>query len=355
MYEDRTYEALLAEGLAQVSDNILKSEGSLVYNATSIIAMELEKLYQEAGYLTEQLDPDTADFDNLKKLCAQRGIYPEDATYAVVKIEGDAAIPIGARFNLSTFNYIVTEVISDVNYIYRAQCETAGSAPNTCLGTLTPITYVEGLKEAKITEILVEGADASTQEDMLKAYKESFSNSAFGGNVEQYKEEVNKFDGIGGCKVYPVWNGGGTVKIVPISSAYNTVSDELITQMQAELCPTPKKGYGIAAIGHDVTVESVKAKTVNISTTITYATGSSWDTLGEKITAAIESYLLSLRESWADGDELTCVTVYVSRVEAKILEVEGVLDVGDTTLNESASNLVLAWDEIPMLGEISHA
>lgn len=351
----RTYTDILTDGLNNISDNILKSEGSLVYNAVSIIAYELERVYQDEEYLINQLDPDTADFDNLKKLCAQRGIYPKDATNTIVKIEGDATIPIGARFNLGTFNYIVTEVISDASCTYKAQCETAGKAPNNYTGTLTPITYVEGLTSARITEILVEGTDASTQSDMLKEYKESFNNSSFGGNVEQYKEEINKFDGIGGCKIYPVWNGGGTVKAVLISSDYNTVSDELISEIQEEMCPTPKKGYGISAIGHDTTVESVKAKVINISTTITFTTGSSWDTLKEKITAAVESYLLSLRETWSDGDELTYITVYISRIEAKILEIEGILDIGDTTINESSSNLALSWDEIPTLGEISHA
>lgn len=351
----RTYTDILADGLNYISDNILKSEGSLVYNAVSIIAYELERVYQEGEYLLNQIDPDTADFDNLKKLCAQRGIYPSNATYATVKIEGNAAIPVGARFNLGIFNYIVTEVISDSSYTYKAQCETAGKAPNSYTGTLTPITYVEGLTEARITEILVEGADASTQSDMLKAYKESFDNSSFGGNVKQYKEEINKFDGIGGCKIYPVWNGGGTVKAVLISSGYNTVSTELVNEIQEALCPTPKKGYGISAIGHDVTVESVSTTTVNISTTITFTTGSSWDTLGEKITAAVEDYLVSLRKAWADGDELTYITVYISRIEAKILEIEGVLDIGDTTLNGASSNLILDWDKIPILGDISHA
>ena len=40
MYEDMTYEAILADGKAQISDGILKSEGSLVHNALSVIAYE---------------------------------------------------------------------------------------------------------------------------------------------------------------------------------------------------------------------------------------------------------------------------------------------------------------------------
>lgn len=352
MYEDKTYDALLAECKSIISDGILKSEGSLVHNAASIVAMECERLYMQADYLLEQLDPDTADYDNLLKLCAQRGIYPSDATHAIVKIVADAPLPVGSRYNLSIYNYTVIEAMSATEY--KAQCETAGSAPNACLGTVTPITYVADLNEAKITEILVEGEDATTQAELLKEYKDSFSNSAFGGNVEQYKEEADKFDGIGGSKVHPVWNGAGTVKVVVISSDYNAVSSELIAKMQDEFCREPQKGYGIAPIGHDVTVVSVSTKDVAISTKITYSSGASWDTIGGKITAAIESYLLSLREAWADGDELTSTIVYVSRIEAKILEVEGVLDVGDTTLNGSAKNLELPWDTIPMLGGISH-
>ena len=78
MYEDRTYQALLAEGKAQISDNILKSEGSLVHNALSALAYELEKFYIQADYLLEQLNPATADYDNLVKIYApQRGIYPQ--------------------------------------------------------------------------------------------------------------------------------------------------------------------------------------------------------------------------------------------------------------------------------------
>lgn len=352
MYEDRTYEALLKEGKAQISDDVLKSEGSLVHNALSILAYELERFYIQADYLLDQIDPETADDDNLLKLCAQRNIYPSDATYAVVKIESATALPIGSRFNLGPFNYIVSELIS--GYTYKANCETAGKEPNGYTGEVTPITYISGFEKAKITETIVDGEDSSSHDDMLKAYKESFENSAFGGNVEQYKENISKIAGIGGCKVYPVWNGGGTVKIIVQSSDYETVSENLIEEIQENFCPTPKKGYGIAAIGHDVTIESVTAKTVQVSTKITYATGYSWDTLGEKITEAIESYLASLRASWSEGDESSFITIYISRIEAKILEIEGILDVNSTTLNASTSNLELAWNEIPMLGDISH-
>lgn len=353
MYEDRTYQALLAEGKAQISDNILKSEGSLVHNALSALAYELEKFYIQADYLLEQLDPATADYDNLVKLCAQRGIYPKSATYAEAKLVGDVEIPIGARFNMGAYNYIVIGKIS--KYECLARCETSGSAPNELTGAVTSITYVQDLSEAKITEILVKGTDASTKEDLLIEYKNSFDSSSFSGNVAEYKQKLNAMEGIGGCKIYPVWNGGGTVKAVLISSDYGTVSEYLIKDIQEKMCPTPKAGYGIAAIGHDMTVESVKELAVNVKSKITFATGSTWDNCKNEIIAAVSGYITDQRKLWANGDENTYITIYVSRIESAILTCSGVLDIGDTTINGNVSNLALSWDAIPVMGTVEVA
>ena len=353
MYEDRTYQALLAEGKAQISDNILKSEGSLVHNALSALAYELEKFYIQADYLLEQLDPATADYDNLVKLCAQRGIYPKSATYAEAKLVGDVEIPIGARFNMGAYNYIIIGKIS--KYKCLARCETSGSAPNELTGVVTPITYVQDLSEAKITEILVKGTDASTKEDLLTEYKSSFDSSSFGGNVAEYKQKLNAVEGVGGCKIYPVWKDGGTVKAVLISSDYGKVSEYLIKDIQEKMCPTPKAGYGIAAIGHDMTVESVKELVVNVKSKITFATGSAWDNCKNEIIAAVSGYIADQRKSWANGDENTYITIYISRIESAILTCSGVLDIGDTTINGNTSNLALSWDTIPAMGAVEVA
>ncbi len=351
MYEDRTYDSLLAEGKAQISDDIIKSEGSLVHNALSIIAFELEKFYIQADYLLDQIGPETADYENLVKLCAQRGIYPSPATYAEARLVGDAEIPVGARFNLSAYNYTVIEKISKYEYI--ARCETAGSAPNELTGEVTPITFVKDLNTAQITEIVLRGADASTQEQLLEAYKASFDSSAFGGNVAEYKLKLNSMDGIGGCKIYPVWQGGGTVKAVLISSDFGPVSPYLVQEIQEAMCPTPHAGYGIAAIGHDMTVVSVSEVAANVATHITFMTGYNWESCQSAITAEIQSYINAQRRSWAAGDENTYITLYVSRIESAILSVQGVLDVGDTTINGTAANLVLTWDQIPAMGTVT--
>ena len=351
----KTYTDLLTDALNDIPDNVLKNEGSLVYNALSALAYELEKLYIQLDFLTEQSHADTADIDELTKIAADRGITRKAASPAVVKIEADAELPTGARFSLKSFNYAVTEFIEqkDDKYYYQAECETAGSAPNSLIGSLIPITYVDGLSAAAITEILVDGEDDETWDSLYQRYLESFETAAFGGNIAQYKEQVNAVSGVGGCKVYPVWNGAGTVKVVPISASFHACSDTLISNIQNLLQPEDESsGYGLAPIDHTVTVESVEELTVNVSTAITFKSGYSYETLKDTIEEAAAEFMTGLSKTWSEGDEKTGLTVYIARFEAAMLDIQGILDISDTTFNGTSANLTLSWNQIPVIGEV---
>lgn len=351
MYEDKTQAALLNEMLAQTSSVVAKYEGTLVYSALSALAYELERLYIQADYVASLIDVSTADYDSLVKIAAGRGIYPKEATNAIFKGLFDAAVPIGARFNLKGFNYVVQEQLEEEpNYTYMMMCEEAGSSANNLTGMLSAITYVEGLTSAEITGLLVAGEDAETRDGLYQRYIESFSSDAFAGNVAAYKQYFATYEGIADSKIYPVWNGAGTVKAVLIGSDYNAPSDYLIEQVVNAVMPEVDMGYGFAPIGHDVTIESVEEVMVNIITKITFSGSYTYALLQDKIQAEIEAYALSVRKAWADSDGLT---MYISRLESAILNVEGVLDVTGTTLNGVSANLTFGSDQIPVIGGIT--
>lgn len=353
MYEEMTYDQLLEDAKEDVGTGVQKGEGSLVFNALSALAFELEKLYREANYILNEAFADTADMEGLIRIAANRAITRKAATNAYVSITANVALPIGWRASLKGYNYQVTEALDETNHIYMAMCEETGSGPNELLGELIPIDYVDGLSSAVITEVLVAGEDDETQEDLLKRYLESFSTESFGGNIVAYKQRVDAIDGVGGCKVYPVWNGPGTVKVVVESADYGACSSYLINQIQEAAVPSEGgTGYGFAPIDHDVTIESVTEVPVNIVTTITYTAGYSWATIGDQITAAIANYIKSIAIAWPDGDATTEALVYVSRLEAAVLNVTGVTDITGTTLNGSTTNLRLDSDEIPVMGTL---
>lgn len=353
MYENKTYAALLTEAKGYIGDGVQKGEGSLVFNALSVLAYELEKLYIEANYILNQGYADTADLDGLIRIAANRGLIRKPATNAYVSITADAALPIGWRASLKGFNYQVTEELHATQHIYMAMCEESGSGPNELLGALIPIDFVEGLGSAVITEVLIPGDDEETKDELYKRYLESFSTEAFGGNIAAYKKLVNAVSGVGGCKVFPVWNGPGTVRVVVISADYGACSSYLIDQIQEMLVPSDGgSGYGYAPIDHDVTTVSVEEVTINIATTITYTPGYSWTDIGDQITAAVQNYIRSIATDWPEGDARTEALVYVARLEAAILNVTGVTDITGTTLNGSTLNLHLDADQIPVMGTL---
>ncbi len=355
MFEDMTFAALLDAGKRQVSDDVLKSEGSLVYNAIAALAYELEKLYIQADWIMKQADPAKADYENLVTLAAARAVYPAEATHAQVRMKADAAVPVGSRFSLSAYNYVVLEEMTDHTYNYRMQCEEAGSGPNELRGELVAIDYVDGLSSAAITELLVAGKDADGRDELYYKYLDSFKENSFGGNIAEYKERLMSFDGIGGAKIYPAWNGPGTVKAVLIGADYAPVSEYLIQEIQEAMMPVPAEGYGIAPIGHTVDIASAIGVSIAITTNVTFRPGYSWATLRTKIEDAVKNYLLSIRKEWPDGEALDKSTIYISRTEAAILDVNGVLDVSETAINGMAANLVLEPDQIPVYGRVDSA
>ena len=352
MYETMTHDYLLEDAKQYIGGGVQKGEGSLVYNALSSLAYELEKLYIEANYIINQMYADTADYSHLVDIAANRGIYPKAATSATVLIRADAELPVGWRGSLKGYNYRVTGA-GEESGTYIASCEETGSGSNELTGKLTPIDYVDGLTSAVIESVLVDGKDAETQEELYERYLKSFGTEPFAGNVAAYESVANSYDGVGGSKVYPVWDGPGTVKICIIGADGRAASQYLVDQIQSDAVPEQGSGYGFASIDHNVTVVSVSEVTCNITFSLTYTPGYTWADVRDDVTAKIGEYITGLADAWADGDCTTETPVYTSRIEAAVLAVTGIEDISGTKINGSTANLRLAWDQIPVLGTVS--
>ena len=352
MYEDITYELILQRMIDRVlaqNPNIDTREGSIIYNALAPAAVELQNMYIQLDTILNESFADTQTRDYLIKRCAERGIIPEPATKAILKGEFNIDVPIGSRFSLDMLNYIVIEKISDG--IFKLECETPGSEGNQQFGTLIPIDYIEGLTSAELTELLIPGEDEEDTESLRERYFNSLKSQSFGGNIADYKEKTKQLPGVGGVKVYPAWNGGGTVKLVIIDSTYNVPSSTLIDAVQTAVDPIQNqgKGVGFAPIGHVVTVEGVSATTININTNITYQEGWTWADIEPYVHKAIDDYFFELASSWENENNLI---VRISQIETRILNIAGVVDIENTTINGQAQNFVLGADNIPVRGEV---
>ena len=359
MFENYNFEMILNNMLARVPDTIDKREGSIIYDALAPAAVELQNMYINLDVILNETFADTASREYLIKRASERGITPYEAKKAIVKgifTPTTLDIPIGTRFSIDDLNYIVIAQMTDSSDTpiagnYKLECEEAGAAANYQFGQLIPIDYIEGLQYAEVTEILIPGEDEEGTDELRERYFESLDNQAFGGNITDYKQKVNALTGVGGVKVYPTWNGGGTVKLVIINSEFKKPSEELINSVQTAIDPVSNqgKGIGIAPIGHIVTVSSVTETTLNINSTFTLEDGWTWDDVIDNVKSVIDDYFTELNTIWADNDK---IIVRISQIETRLLNVEGIIDIADTKINDIAANYEADKGSIVILGAV---
>lgn len=395
---DVTHDEILERMLSRVSDKFDKREGSVIFDTHSPTAIELEILYVQLNTLVSEAYGDTASREFLIKRCKERGIVPYEATHTILKGEFTPSNinVIGQRFNIGSINFIVFEKIQDGQY--KVQCESAGVIGNQQLGTMIPIDYIEGLKTAELTEILIPGEDEEDTEALRKRYFNSFDEQAFGGNVRDYLIKTNSIPGVGSTKVTRTWNNdlrpaemipstavqewynkikstlneevaswldvvfnaaknkklttGGTVLLTILDSEFGAASEMLIRKVKQTIDPDEYtgEGKGLAPIGHVVQVESARARNVIIRTNVTFDSGYSWSNLQNSINDVVSKYLLEIRKSWADNQYSI---VRISQIETRLLGIQGIIDIGNTKINDVPENLNLEKFEIPIFGGVS--
>lgn len=401
MYEDQTYDIILERMMNRVSDKLDKRPSSPVYDLHSSTAIEFQILYIELEYLIKNSYGDTAAREFLILLAKDRGLSPEPATKAILQGEFTPTnIDVtGKRFNIGEINYVVTEQITPGTY--KVQCETEGVVGNQYLGDMIPMEYIDGLQTASLTSVLIPGEDEEDTEVFRQRYFDSFNEQSFGGNHADYMAKVKGIEGVGSCKVKRVWNGdirpaemipsaavqawfktfidtaglnqevknwltvvfnaallkkltvGGTVHVVITDSDdYGEASSTLVQYVQQTLDPEENagEGYGLAPIGHVVSVASASPVTIDVKTTVTFEEGHNWSNTKAAIEEAVNAYFLELRKNWSDTSQ---TIVRVSQIENRILGVDGVVDVTGTKLNGTASNMTLTEFCIPKLGGVS--
>lgn len=347
------YETILERMLNNISDNIDKREGSIIYDAIAPAALELAEMYTTLKYGFDLIFVDTAVDEYLDRIVNQAGITRYGATKAIRKgVFKDSNnipidIPLGSRFTIGELVYKAIKKISTGEY--EMECENAGIIGNSISGVLIPIDYIQDLATAELDVILIPGEDEESDDELRERYVENVTSPAFAGNITDYRMTVKSIEGVGDLKVIPVWNGGGTVKLILLDSTYNTPSNVLIEQVQEKVFPNNSENIGIAPIGHDVTVIGAKAITININTKITLQDNYTLDSIKNDIKESVENYLLDLRKKWATTES---IIVRVSQIETRILGVEGILDIENTSINSQQGNLQLNFDEIPILGKV---
>lgn len=371
MFEEYTYENILARMLDAVSGEVDKREGSVIYDALAPAAVELQLMYIELENMLNECFADTADRTYLIRRAAERGLQPYGASGAVLRgiFDPEDAEVEGKRFNLDSLNYVVGEALEDGGR--AVYCESVGSEGNLHFGSVTPLEYIAGLRSAYLTELITEGTDEEDTESFRERYLESLQTQAFGGNIADYrkklkalneKSEVLSMGGVGQVRVYTAdeWNGGGTVKVVFATRANAAASAEFIDYVQNYVDPvdTSGKGMGFAPVGHRVSVTTVRERAVPVSLVLRVNEGYTAEGLLPEIRNILQNSFADLNESWEelyDGSDNDGIVIVVSYIAGLIQTITGVRGISNINIDGAVfgDEKQLGRNEIAVLGELS--
>ena len=364
--EGNSFEDILKRRLDDISDSLDKRQGSIIYDAIAPFAAEIAQMYIALDVFAEQTYLLTATGENLDNRVADYGLTRIQATKSQrlgtfttsEDIPQAMTIAIGTRFSIPNeyggYNYKVIQATNTVG-TYILECETAGTVGNQYFGTLLPLESVNNLGTATLIDIYTAGEDVETDERLRERAVAKVGETPFGGNIADYKQYVESQNGVGACLVIPVWNGGGTVKIVLITSSYEIPTETLINNIQTLLDPVANHGEGLgkAPIGHTVTVVAPTAYELSIEFDLTFDSSYTLESLTPQIENAIGNYIKEVQKQWANNSS---VTIYISRLISAIISVQGVTNVENLTINEQNNNVVIdvtsSGNPYPVLKEV---
>ncbi|WP_196590046.1 baseplate J/gp47 family protein, partial [Pectinatus frisingensis] len=217
----------------------------------------------------------------------------------------------------------------------KAQCNTAGIAGITDANTIANIPYsIPGITAVNNLEASYNAFNQETDAQLLARYLLKVRTPATSGNIYHYQQWALSVDGVGQCKVIPLWNGNGTVKVIIIDSNNQTASADLIKSVSDYI-------ESVYPIGATLTVTSPAPFAINI---VANSVKGNYDM--QTITNNINAYFNS------NGFSLSSISI--AQI-CKILLSSGITDYDYDTLlvNGTNKDIPISNDQLPVCGMVT--
>lgn len=348
MFEDRTFETIREEMLAEVSDDIDKTEGSIIYDAIAPAALKLAEMYSNLDIFLNLVFADTADDEFLARRTAELGVYKKLSTPAIRKgVFRDTngllmEIPLNSRFSLDNLTYRAIEKLG--LGVYKMQAETPGIIGNNGVGSIIPVEPIDNLGTAELLEVLTPGTDDEADGNLYGRYEIRAQKQATSGNEYHYEEWALSVAGVGGVKVIPTWNGPNTVKVILLSTEKAPVTQGVVDEAYQYI----EKERPIGAI---VTVVTAADLPINVTATLTLANGANLQDVQEQFKDGLAEYLKSIAfvtNKITNQPEL----IRYTRIANVLLDIPPIIDYSDLLVNGGTSNIQPTFEQVGVVGTV---
>lgn len=333
-----------------VPSDIDKSEGSFIHDALSPVSQEiakqeinLDEIIKRAFAITAAENGYSSELDNR---CAEQGIIRKSGTTASgqVTFTGSESTAILKDTLVQTEGGLQYKTAEDV--VIKGGTVSAdivsvetGSKYNVPANTIVQLPIqIGGVIKVLNANPTTGGTDVEDDESLLKRYLTKVQSPASSGNISDYIQWAEAVNGVGGAKVFPLWNGNGTVKICIVDSNKQPASQELVDAVQNYI-------EGVRPIGALVTYKSADALSINVDAKIVLSNGYTLQNVKDNFTASLNEYIKKLA--------FTNTYISTAKIGDILLNTSGVLDYSSLTVNGSNSNVGFKDEEIPVLGNVS--
>jgi uncharacterized phage protein gp47/JayE len=355
MYESKTFEVLHQQMLDETPSNIDKREGSITHDMTAPAAARASELYVELdnilklGFADTAAQADNSVIDYLNKRTSEQDVNrkPEVKATGQLTFTGNPGqvIKVGQRASTNSSSPIYFVVLTEGTIpiggtiALNAECETGGVIGNVGASTITNVAgNLVGVVAVTNLASFSGGIDRESNEDLLERYYEKVRRPATSGNGNHYLFWAKEVPGVGDAKVFPVWNGGNTVKVVIIDSLKTGADAALVTaatdHIQAEM-----------AIGPILTLISAVELPINISATIVLVSGKTLANAQAEIIAGVTALLKSIafKES----------VVRYNQLASLLLDCPSISDYSNFQVNGGVTNITIADEKVAVMGTVT--
>ena len=333
-----------------------KNEGTFSMFNLRAVAQAMAIQQNDMEIMNNNWSLDTATGVYLDRVADSYGIYRHNAQYASGSVtftgSDGAVVPSGTMVQAPDygvqFNVVGNVTLTGGTGTGTAECTTIGSVGNVPAGTVTVITeQVQGVASVTNAAAFSGGADREEDNNLRLRVYNKIRYPATSGNVYHYQQWATSVQGVGAVKVFPLWDGPGTVKVSILDAGGNPADSDLIQSVQDYIDPDEGKGGGQAPIGAIVTVTTASPKTVNVSATVELgATSSGIEAVKAAFTERLQVFFA---EKAYDGETDGVSAALVGR---ELLDTPGVVDYANLTLNGGTQAVTIGEEEVLQVGTI---
>ena len=360
MFEKVTPELIKQQMLSRLGSGLQTREGSFVNDVLSAAAAEMAEVYHSMDTFLPALILDENSGQYIDMHAKFFNVFRKPGTKATCQITfigtDGATVPAGVTFSTNaglTFSLDDDVTITNGTATGTLTAVDVGDeyniGPNEIVYILKNYSGIQSFSNAAASG----GTDMESDAVFLARFKEAATPNnrepAMSGNAEHYRYWATSVDGVAHARVFPLWNGNGTLMVVIAGQDGGPVDAGVVARCK-DYIETQRP------IGADPTVVSAQPVEFSIEAEVVVDDSTTKEEVQARLEASVRAYLAGLVDKAykehvyqkAEYDNYSYSVIY-NRIYFMVFTTPGVLDCTSLTVDGGMSNIHIAADYVPVL------